>query len=45
MKTPNFQSRYWKSLDDLAETPAFRDWVEREFRGCFEMEGVNRRNL
>jgi molybdopterin-containing oxidoreductase family iron-sulfur binding subunit len=38
--------RYWKSLDDLAETPAFRDWVEREFpAGASEMEGVNRRHF
>jgi molybdopterin-containing oxidoreductase family iron-sulfur binding subunit len=22
---------YWRSLDELADTPAFRDWVEREF--------------
>lgn len=38
--------RYWKSLDDLAETPAFKDWVEREFpAGASEMEGVNRRQF
>jgi len=38
--------RYWKSLDDLAETPAFRDWVEREFpAGASEIEGVNRRHF
>ncbi|MFO8028175.1 MAG: TAT-variant-translocated molybdopterin oxidoreductase [Opitutales bacterium] len=37
---------YWKSLDDLAEAPAFRDWVEREFpAGASEMEGVNRRHF
>ncbi|HET7624583.1 MAG TPA: TAT-variant-translocated molybdopterin oxidoreductase [Verrucomicrobiae bacterium] len=23
--------RYWRSLDQLAETPEFREWVEREF--------------
>ncbi|MFA7002600.1 MAG: TAT-variant-translocated molybdopterin oxidoreductase [Verrucomicrobiia bacterium] len=23
--------RYWRSLDELADTPAFRQWVEREF--------------
>ena len=22
---------YWKSLDSLAETPGFKDWVSREF--------------
>jgi len=38
--------RYWKSLDDLAETPAFNEWVEREFpAGASEMEGVNRRHF
>ena len=38
--------RYWKSLDDLAETPAFKDWVELEFpAGAAELEGVNRRQF
>ena len=38
--------RYWKSLDDLAETPAFKDWIEREFpAGAAELEGVNRRQF
>lgn len=38
--------RYWKSLDDLAETPAFKDWVANEFpAGASEMEGVNRRQF
>ncbi|MGC6455817.1 MAG: TAT-variant-translocated molybdopterin oxidoreductase [Coraliomargaritaceae bacterium] len=38
--------RYWKSLDDLAETPAFKDWVESEFpAGASEMQGVNRRQF
>ena len=38
--------RYWKSLDDLAETPAFKDWMEREFpSGASELEGVNRRQF
>jgi molybdopterin-containing oxidoreductase family iron-sulfur binding subunit len=38
--------RYWKSLDSLAETPAFKEWVEREFpAGASEMEGVNRRQF
>ena len=22
---------YWRSLDELADTPAFRDWVEQKF--------------
>ena len=38
--------RYWKSLDDLSETPAFKDWVASEFpAGASEMEGVNRRQF
>ena len=23
--------QYWRSLDELAETPAFREWLHREF--------------
>lgn len=47
MKNSEFSGpRYWKSLDDLAETPAFKDWVEREFpAGASEIEGVNRRQF
>ncbi|MBT5716746.1 MAG: TAT-variant-translocated molybdopterin oxidoreductase, partial [Opitutae bacterium] len=38
--------RYWKSLDDLAETPGFRSWVEREFpEGASMLEGVQRRGF
>ena len=38
--------RYWKSLDDLSETPAFKEWVEREFpSGASELNGVNRRSF
>src|SRR5882757_2745807 len=28
---PETGRKYWRSLDDLAETPEFRQWVEREF--------------
>ena len=28
---PESGRKYWRSLDDLAETPEFRQWVEREF--------------
>lgn len=39
-------SRYWRSLDDLADTPAFREWAEREFpQGAAEIDGVNRRHF
>jgi MoCo/4Fe-4S cofactor protein with predicted Tat translocation signal len=37
---------YWKSLDDLAETPGFKSWVEREFpEGASMLEGVERRGF
>src|SRR5581483_11154084 len=29
--TPSSGRAYWRSLDELAETPEFRQWVEREF--------------
>ena len=28
---PELGRKYWRSLDQLAETPEFRQWVEREF--------------
>jgi MoCo/4Fe-4S cofactor protein with predicted Tat translocation signal len=28
---PESGQRYWRSMDDLAESPEFRQWVEREF--------------
>ena len=38
--------RYWKSLDEIAETSAFSEWVEREFpAGASELDGVNRRQF
>ena len=39
--------RYWRSLDELAETPAFREWVEREFpQGASEWrDPVSRRHF
>jgi MoCo/4Fe-4S cofactor protein with predicted Tat translocation signal len=40
--------RYWRSLEELADTPQFRTWLEREFpSGAAEMEldGVSRRNF
>ncbi len=36
--------RYWRSLDELAETPAFREQLAREFpEGSSLTEGVDRR--
>lgn len=38
--------KYWKSLDEAADTPEFRQWLEREFpAGASEIEGVNRRHF
>ncbi len=39
--------RYWRSLDDLADTPEFKDWLHREFpAGASQMEdGQTRRNF
>jgi MoCo/4Fe-4S cofactor protein with predicted Tat translocation signal len=38
---------YWRSLDQLADKPEFRKWVEREFpAGASEMlDGASRRNM
>ena len=37
---------YWKSLDSLAETPGFEDWVSREFpEGASMLDGVQRRSF
>jgi MoCo/4Fe-4S cofactor protein with predicted Tat translocation signal len=38
---------YWRSLDELAQTPKFREWLTREFpEGASEMLGAHsRRNL
>jgi MoCo/4Fe-4S cofactor protein with predicted Tat translocation signal len=38
--------RYWRSLEELADTPQFRSWLEREFpAGAAELDGVSRRNF
>ena len=40
--------KYWRSLDQLAETPEFNHWLEREFpQGASEFngDGVSRRNF
>jgi MoCo/4Fe-4S cofactor protein with predicted Tat translocation signal len=39
--------QYWRSLDQLANKPEFRKWVEQEFpAGASEMiEGASRRNM
>jgi molybdopterin-containing oxidoreductase family iron-sulfur binding subunit len=44
---PESGRTYWRSLDQLAETPEFRQWVEREFpEGASEWDdGLNRRHF
>ena len=44
---PQSGPRYWRSLDELADTPEFRQWVENEFpAGAPEMtDPVNRRHF
>src|ERR1700675_1446600 len=38
--------RYWRSLEELADPPEFRSWLEREFpAGAAELDGVSRRNF
>jgi MoCo/4Fe-4S cofactor protein with predicted Tat translocation signal len=45
--TPDTGPKYWRSLDDLAETPEFRQFVEREFpTGAAELKDpVTRRSF
>ena len=44
---PETGPRYWRSLDQLADTPEFREWVEREFpAGASELvDPVTRRHF
>ncbi len=39
--------RYWRSLDELADTPEFKEWLHREFpQGASdELDGSNRRHF
>jgi len=45
--SPTTGRRYWRSLDELADTPEFKDWLHREFpSGASEMvDGQNRRQF
>lgn len=44
---PSAGRRYWRSLDELADTPEFADWLHREFpQGASEMtDGHSRRQF
>ena len=38
--------QYWRSLDEVADTPEFKEWLHREFpAGASESEGINRRHF
>ena len=39
--------RYWRSLDELSDTPEFKDWLHREFpQGASEFDDpVSRRHF
>jgi MoCo/4Fe-4S cofactor protein with predicted Tat translocation signal len=46
--SPATGRRYWRSLDELADTPEFKDWLHREFPvGASEMvdDGQSRRHF
>src|SRR5437762_7148653 len=30
-ESPNQRREYWRSVNELSDTPEFRDWLEREF--------------
>ena len=44
---PTTGRRYWRSLDELADTPEFKDWLHREFpKGASEFtDDVSRRHF
>jgi MoCo/4Fe-4S cofactor protein with predicted Tat translocation signal len=45
--SPATGRRYWRSLDELADTPEFKQWLEREFpSGASELtDPVSRRHF
>jgi MoCo/4Fe-4S cofactor protein with predicted Tat translocation signal len=44
--SPATGRRYWRSLDELADTPEFKEWLHREFpQGASELDGQNRRHF
>lgn len=45
--TPANGRRYWRSLDELSDTPEFKEWLHREFpQGASdELDGPNRRHF
>lgn len=46
VNVPSKGPQYWRSLDEVAQTPEFNEWLEREFpAGASEAHGVNRRHF
>ncbi len=46
LPSPANGRRYWRSLDELADTPEFKEWMHREFpQGASELDGQNRRHF
>ena len=46
LTNPETGRAYWRSLDELADTPEFRQWLEREFpEGASELDPVSRRHF
>ncbi|MBN37996.1 MAG: hydrogenase [Opitutae bacterium] len=44
--SPEPGMKYWKSLDALAETPGFQDWIQDEFpQGASMLQGFERRGF
>jgi MoCo/4Fe-4S cofactor protein with predicted Tat translocation signal len=44
--SPATGAKYWRSLNQVADTPEFREWVAKEFPGGTEMlDGQSRRNV
>jgi len=44
--SPATGRRYWRSLDELADMPEFKEWLHREFpQGASELDGSNRRHF
>ena len=45
--SPATGRRYWRSLDELSDTPEFKEWLHREFpQGASdELDGPNRRHF
>ena len=40
LRQPLTGRRYWRSLDELADTPEFKEWLHREFpQGASELDG------